>query len=639
MSFVAHGLRFFAYSFLGNPWWSLAVEFLQGPSFGSFYAALTSYAKLVAPKGAEATVQGISLAALEGLVNMLILIVNLTGVGSLIGGYWVHNYGGRSAFFYTGVVSIVFGMFSCVISGLTVCKVINNSFQKYSFHRFLLRQLAMFNELTGVVEPDEDQKEVLTFKKLLPIKAHYLLIFGGSSAVYPYISIYAKQLGITADVIGYITAGLWCSTVISRPILGGLADHFQKFKLVLVCMLMISVSTNLGLSFIPQPPQDTTSNSTTNTSVICYQNNSYQMQYDTDACSSRCAEKCIFSCSLCEKYDAECIDLNSSYFIQSGYLEDFSICAENRIAKCVKDAINIESDSTTGNSTDDDTSVIQNAPLQVGLFTTFAIFFFICQTTVESITDAACGNTLGEEMELYGRQRMFGTIGWGIFSLVAGSLNHVFSKSSNTINYSPGFYMSVIFYSLDIIVILNLQLKFARISRRNIFKDVGWLLLKPKIFLFILQVTSIGLIRGVFNTYLLWYLESLGANPLLLGSVTSVQSFLGEVPFLFFSGWIIKKMGHLNVFTMSFAAHGLSFYAAVTSYVKLVAPIGAEATVQGISLAALEGLGTGIGSLVGGYWVHNYGGRTAFFNAGILSMVFGMFSCIISGLTSCKLIK
>ncbi|GIY75122.1 major facilitator superfamily domain-containing protein 6-A [Caerostris darwini] len=537
--------------------------------------------------------------------------------------------------------------------------------EKYSFHRFLLKQLTMFSELTDVVEPIEDQKEELTFKKLLPIKAHYLLIFGGSSAVYPYISIYAKQLGITADVIGYITAGLWCSTVISRPILGGLADHFQKFKLVIVCMLMISVSTNLGLSFIPQPPQDTTSNSTTNTSAVCYQNNSYQIQFDTDACSSRCAEKCIFSCSLCEKYDAECVGSNSLYFVHSGYLEDFPICIESRIAKCVKDVLKFENNSTTGNSTDDDTSVIQNAPLQVGLFTTFAIFFFICQTTVESITDAACGNTLGEEMELYGRQRMFGTIGWGIFSLVAGSLNHVFSKSADTINYSPGFYMSVIFYSLDIIVILNLQLKFARISRRNIFKDVGWLLLKPKIFLFILQVTSIGLIRGVFNTYLLWYLESLGANPLLLGSVASVQSFLGEVPFLFFSGWIIKKMGHLNVFAMSFAAHGLrffaysflvnpwwglavevlqgpsfgSFYAAVTAYVKLVAPIGAEATVQGISLAALEGLGTGIGSLIGGYWVHNYGGRTAFFNAGVLSMVFGMFSCIISGLTSCKLIN
>ncbi|GIY75123.1 MFS domain-containing protein [Caerostris darwini] len=508
----------------------------------------------------------------------------------------------------------------------------------------------------------EDTKP--TFRKLLPIKAHYLMIFGGSSAIYPYIYIYAKQLGITADVIGYITAFLWCSTVITRPILGGLADHFQKFKLVLVSMLMISISTDLGLSFIPQPPQDTTSNSTTNTSVVCFQNNSYQTQYDTDACSSRCALKCIFSCSLCEKYDDACVGSNSSYFVQFGYLEDSSICVENRIAKCVKDAVKIGCNSTNANSTTDDTPVMQNAPLQVGLFTTFAIFFFICQTTVESITDAACGNTLGEEMELFGRQRMFGTIGWGIFSLVAGSLNHLFSKSSNVVNYAPGFYMSVIFYSLDVFVLLKLNLKFPK-SPSNIFKDVGSLLLKPKILLFILQVVAIGLIRGVFNTYVLWYLESLGANPLLLGSVTSVQSFLGEVPFLFFSGWIIRKMGHLNVFTMSFVAHGLrffaysflgnpwwslavevlqgpsfgSFYAALTSYAKLVAPKGAEATVQGISLAALEGLGTGVGSLIGGYWVHNYGGRSAFFYTGIMSIVFGMFSCVISGLTSCKVIK
>ncbi|GIY42040.1 MFS domain-containing protein [Caerostris extrusa] len=214
-----------------------------------------------------------------------------------------------------------------------------------------------------------------TFRKLLPIKAHYLMIFGGSSAIYPYIYIYAKQLGITADVIGYITAFLWCSTVITRPILGGLADHFQKFKLVLVSMLMISITTDLGLSFIPQPPQDTTSNSTTNTSVVCYHNNSYQIQYDTDTCNSRCALKCIFSCSLCEKYDDACVGSNSSYFVQSGYLEDSSICVENRIAKCVKDVVKIGCNSTNANSTVDDIPVIQKRSSTSRTFHCFRLYF------------------------------------------------------------------------------------------------------------------------------------------------------------------------------------------------------------------------------------------------------------------------
>ncbi|GBM03774.1 hypothetical protein AVEN_231260-1 [Araneus ventricosus] len=38
-------------------------------------------------------------------------------------------------------------------------------------------------------------------------------------------------------------------------------------------------------------------------------------------------------------------------------------------------------------------------------------------------------------MELYGRQRMWGTVGWGIFSLVVGSLNYAFSASDSVTNY------------------------------------------------------------------------------------------------------------------------------------------------------------------------------------------------------------
>ncbi|GFT15713.1 major facilitator superfamily domain-containing protein 6 [Nephila pilipes] len=521
------------------------------------------------------------------------------------------------------------------------------------------------------------ENEESTFRKLLPIKAHYVLIFGGSSAIFPYIYIYAKSLGITADAVGYVTAALWCATVISRPILGGLADHFQKFKLMLTCMLVISIASALGLSFIPQPP-NLASNSTTNSSVICLQNNSYLVEFKTDTCTSSlslCADKCSFSCYLCESDTAVCVDANASLFIQPvcseklarrELLDGLSLnCTERLISKCnnnseTKNCFNY----TVNGSGDSGSSVVQNAPLQLGLFSCFALMFFVCQTTVESLTDAACGNALEGKMELYGRQRMWGTIGWGIFSLLAGYLNHVGTIASNITSYWPGFYMSVVFYSLDIGAFWKIQMKHVK-SERNIFKDVGKLLLKTKIVLFILQVTCVGLIRGVFLTYLLWYLESLGASQLLLGSITAIQSFLGEVIFMFISGWIIRKIGHLNVFALSFVAHGArflaysflkeplwgllievlqgpafgSFFAALTSYVRLVAPTGAEATVQGIALAALEGVGMALGNVLGGYWVHNLGVRVTFFWSGILCMIFGVISCIISGLVSWNFIK
>lgn len=59
MSLVLFALsaRFILYSFLVNPWWVLPIELLQGLTFGLFYSIMASYASVVAPPGAEATVQ------------------------------------------------------------------------------------------------------------------------------------------------------------------------------------------------------------------------------------------------------------------------------------------------------------------------------------------------------------------------------------------------------------------------------------------------------------------------------------------------------------------------------------------------------------------------------------------------------
>ena len=48
---IAFSLRLLLYSALTNPWHSLAVESLNGVTFGIFYAAMTSYAHIIAPQG------------------------------------------------------------------------------------------------------------------------------------------------------------------------------------------------------------------------------------------------------------------------------------------------------------------------------------------------------------------------------------------------------------------------------------------------------------------------------------------------------------------------------------------------------------------------------------------------------------
>lgn len=92
----------------------------------------------------------------------------------------------------------------------------------------------------------------------------------------------------------------------------------------------------------------------------------------------------------------------------------------------------------------------------------------------------------------------------------------------------------------------------------------------------------------------------------LQGIVTSIQSFGGELPFFFISGWFISRFGHANCMTLVLFTFGVRlilysilsnpwwvlpielmqgitfgiFYATMTTYASIVAPSGTAATLQ-----------------------------------------------------------
>ena len=67
---IAFSLRFFLYSLLSDPWFSLPIELLNGVTFGLCYAAMTGYAHTIAPEGMEATVQGVVGAVYEVILSV-----------------------------------------------------------------------------------------------------------------------------------------------------------------------------------------------------------------------------------------------------------------------------------------------------------------------------------------------------------------------------------------------------------------------------------------------------------------------------------------------------------------------------------------------------------------------------------------
>ena len=75
-----------------------------------------------------------------------------------------------------------------------------------------------------------------------------------------------------------------------------------------------------------------------------------------------------------------------------------------------------------------------------------------------SLTDAISMKEVTSESSTtsYGSIRLFGTIGWGVFGLIAGAINdeQLFHKLSITLPYlSPGVFMFIFVIGIDIIII------------------------------------------------------------------------------------------------------------------------------------------------------------------------------------------
>jgi len=83
--------------------------------------------------------------------------------------------------------------------------------------------------------------------KLLPLKAHFFLIFSALAPLLPFLPVYAKQLGFDAFGVGVIFAVLPFTGMIAKPVAGWIADHFSRQKLVFIISIAF---TGIGYFFL-----------------------------------------------------------------------------------------------------------------------------------------------------------------------------------------------------------------------------------------------------------------------------------------------------------------------------------------------------------------------------------------------------
>ncbi|XP_050057858.1 major facilitator superfamily domain-containing protein 6-A-like isoform X2 [Aphis gossypii] len=296
----------------------------------------------------------------------------------------------------------------------------------------------------------------------------------------------------------------------------------------------------------------------------------------------------------------------------------------------------------------DDNDVIKS-PLFWLFFSTIAIWHtsgnaeFVLENTI-------CVALLGENIHKFGKQRVWGAVGWGTTSFLCGAVVDWFSRGQDYKNYTPGMIIALVMNILDLYV----ASKFEDVQNRDKETDTGdmkQVLTNIRVLSFIFWVVVFGFLNAFVWHYLFWYMEDLSRmyHPetisyikTLEGLTQTIQCFGGEVPFFFLSSYILKRVDGMKVFSLMFFGFAVRFflysiiknpvwvlpveflngltyalaYAAATSYSAEITPVGAEGTLQGIVATALLGIGAPIGSFVGGFMFDRFSSITSF---GILS--------------------
>ncbi|XP_020801835.1 major facilitator superfamily domain-containing protein 6 isoform X1 [Drosophila serrata] len=527
-------------------------------------------------------------------------------------------------------------------------------------------------------------------KELLPMKAHYFLFNAGTAPVVPFMPTLAGQLGYSPAVVGTMYMILPIIGMLAKPLFGYIADRYHKHRTLFLGGQVLTGLAFFMIMFVPGMEKPLPK-----VEFHCHQgvsNVRFCSQY------GECVEKNLerfygnrtLGCELqCEAqpflWDIVCQDwlqnktencaanrtnpqldfsssINMNDIVDEGGCMYFmiphdhgQIAGQNVTFICPKEKDYFKTNCTMDCKEDylkeqlAESAVINTrsamAMPQFWFFFGMLIFSWIGMAVVVSIGDAICFGILGERHHLYGKQRLCGSLGWGIFALLAGVLVDHMSVGEVNKNYTAVFWMALLIMGFDVFASSKLRHTQTHLSS-NIVKDVGQMFLSLRCVIFFLWCVAIGLGTALIWNFLFIYLEQLdkafegcdSSIKTLEGLVMSIQCFGGELPFFFLSGWILKKIGHVNAMSLVLFGFGVRFilysmlqnpwyilpielmngvtfglfYATMASYASIVAPPGTEATMQSLVGAIFEGVGVSMGSLIGGLLFESVSARTTF---------------------------
>lgn len=253
---------------------------------------------------------------------------------------------------------------------------------------------------------------------------------------------------------------------------------------------------------------------------------------------------------------------------------------------------------------------------------------------VSSLGDSATMHMLGEERAMYGRVRLGGTIGWGVFAPVAGAL-------------AENFGLRTAFWTFSAIMLLNFfvsqKLVYSSQEANNAPSGGIRIFLTSRRWISFFFIAFLGGV-GSFSVvaYLFPYMAELGASESTMGLALTIAT-LSELPIFFLAHRLVRRFGSYGLFTLTLIMFGIrcllfaaadtpslvllvqafggmifpAMWTAGVSYAHENAPAGLKSSAQGLFGAMSFGVGSAFSGFVGGPLLESIGGRGMFLVLGI----------------------
>ena len=262
------------------------------------------------------------------------------------------------------------------------------------------------------------------------------------------------------------------------------------------------------------------------------------------------------------------------------------------------------------------------------------ILYAFCNAPIIPLVDHAVLLMLGERKADYGKQRLWGAVGWGLSATLFGAL-------IEQTGLSWAFAGSLLFLGGCFFAAQKLTVQSVALGQ-PFWQGLRFFATRWPWIVFLLTVFLNGVAAGVGNNFLFLYLDQLHATKTLMG-LSLLVATISEVPIFFFGDRLLQRWGARGLLLFALGAnvvrmfsyalmpvawlvlpihllHGLTFSAmwmASVSYANRAAPPGMGATAQGLLSGISMSLAGATGALLGGLFYETVGPAAMFGWSGV----------------------